>query len=62
MKGECSCWVEYPNERHKRPSGKWICVDKYECVRPLKVQIFCNGEIVRATRKTLCRKKEVKGE
>ena len=34
-RGECHCWVPYPNESHKNKNGTWKCVDKYECVRDL---------------------------
>ena len=30
---KCSCWVKYPNECKKRANGKWLCVDKYRCVK-----------------------------
>lgn len=33
---ECTCWVKYPNESHKHKSGKWKCVDNYECIRDLE--------------------------
>lgn len=26
----CSCYINYPNPKHKSRSGKWICVDDYE--------------------------------
>lgn len=29
----CSCWVDYPNKAHKKDNGKWLCVDKYRCIR-----------------------------
>lgn len=29
----CTCWCDYPNPNHKRKNGKWLCVDKYKCVR-----------------------------
>lgn len=32
----CTCWAEYPNKSHLLKNGKWKCVDKYKCVRPLK--------------------------
>lgn len=32
---QCSCWVHYPNESHKKKNGTWKCVDRYECVRDL---------------------------
>lgn len=53
MKGECSCWCEYPNDAHKRGNGKWKCIDDYVCVRPLKK----SGERRRGY-KTKCMKKE----
>lgn len=52
MRGECSCYLKYPNELHKRNTGKWICVDEYECVRPIEYK-----EDGTVKRKTLCRKK-----
>ena len=52
-KGECSCWLEYPNERCKRKNG-WRCVDEYECIKPLRYN--ANGTV---KFKTVCRKKEV---
>lgn len=33
---DCSCWVTYPNESHKKDNGKWKCVDKFECVHSTK--------------------------
>jgi len=30
---KCSCWVKYPNDAHKKDSGKWKCVDCYKCIR-----------------------------
>jgi len=53
-KGECSCWLDYPNANHKRRNGHWKCVDKYECIRQL--QRKQNGTV---RHKTVCRKKEV---
>lgn len=38
---ECTCWIEYPNESHKKANGQWKCVDDYVCVRPLSVR-KCN--------------------
>ena len=32
---DCHCWCHYPNIHHKHKNGKWICVDKYECIRDL---------------------------
>lgn len=29
---DCSCYMQYPNERHKRKNG-WKCVDKYEPIK-----------------------------
>ena len=49
MKGECSCYAEYPNEFHKRKNGNWICVDKYVCVRK------------RGKYKTKCMRKDMVG-
>lgn len=56
MKGECSCWIEYPNELCKR-KNTWKCVDKYECIKQLEYRE--NG---RAKHKTVCRKKEKRNE
>lgn len=53
-KGECSCYYEYPNPCHRRRNGNWLCVDKYECIRPLQ-----RKENGRVKLKTVCRKKEV---
>lgn len=33
MKYDCSCHRHYPNEAHRRKSGKWICVDDYLCIQ-----------------------------
>ena len=27
---DCSCYMPYPNERHRHRNGKWKCVDRYE--------------------------------
>ena len=27
---DCSCYMPYPNERHRNRNGSWKCVDKYE--------------------------------
>lgn len=27
---DCSCYMPYPNERHRHKNGKWKCVDNYE--------------------------------
>ena len=27
---DCSCYMPYPNIRHKHRNGKWKCVDRYE--------------------------------
>ena len=53
----CTCWMEYPNELVKRKNGKWICVDEYECVRPLR-HLGEGG----CSRKTMCVKKEKKND
>ena len=29
---ECRCWLDYPNEAHKKRNGEWKCVDQYRCV------------------------------
>ena len=29
---QCSCYLPYPNERHKMKNGRWKCVDRYEPV------------------------------
>ena len=55
-KGECSCWREYPNEGRRHSNGRWICVDKYECVRPLERKDLGDGHTM-ITKKTLCRVK-----
>ena len=57
MKGECTCYLEYPNALHKKGNGKWICVDKYECIRPLERKADGTVKL-----KTKCRKKEVNAE
>lgn len=44
----CTCWCDYPNKNHKKRNGKWMCVDKYVCVR--------KGDGY--TTKTKCEKKE----
>ena len=36
MKGECTCWMPYPNELMRKSNGEWKCVEEYENVRPLK--------------------------
>lgn len=46
---KCSCWVKYPNDSHKKDSGKWKCVDSYKCIRNY------DGK-----RKTVCEKIEDK--
>ena len=46
---KCSCWVKYPNDAHKKDSGKWKCVDCYKCIRDY------DGK-----RKTVCEKIEDK--
>lgn len=27
---DCSCYLPYPNERHRHANGTWKCVDRYE--------------------------------
>lgn len=54
MKGECSCYMEYPNVLHKKRTGKWLCVDKYECVRALERKP--DGTV---KRKTKCMKRDI---
>ena len=61
MKGECSCWVKYPNPNHKKKNGKWKCVDDYECIRDLQQSITSIGCIV-DRRKTKCRRKVLEAE
>ena len=51
----CTCWKDYQNECHKKDNGKWICVDKYKCVRHLERDI--NGV---PKRKTMCVPKDAK--
>lgn len=29
----CTCWVDYPNENHKKANGSWKCKDNYICIR-----------------------------
>lgn len=29
---ECRCWVNYPNKAYKKSSGKWKCIDDYQCI------------------------------
>lgn len=47
----CSCWVNYPNNNHKKSNGKWKCVDYYKCISNY------DGK-----RKTVCEKIEDKKE
>ena len=35
MRGECTCWMPYPNELCRNADGSWKCVEEYENVRPL---------------------------
>ena len=49
---DCECSAQYPNTSRKQKNGKWICVDKYECVRDL-VQSRQGGYDYR----TRCRRK-----
>lgn len=58
--GECSCWHDYPNECHKKRSGKWKCVDDYECVRPLERKVC--GTVEMPAHKTVCRRKQANNE
>lgn len=30
---QCSCYMSYPNERHKNKNGKWKCVDRYKPIK-----------------------------
>lgn len=53
---ECTCYCEYPNKNHLMSSGRWKCVDKYECVRPLE-EIDLGLPFPRVIRKTKCVKK-----
>lgn len=46
----CTCWCEYPNENYKQKNGKWKCVDRYKCIRPLEVNQISG----RCKRKTMC--------
>lgn len=55
----CTCWIEYPNTSLKKASGKWKCVDKYKCVRPLGYEKV--GTIDVAYRKTKCERIESEG-
>jgi hypothetical protein len=54
---ECTCWRKYPNPNHKKPTGKWKCVDNYECVRQLEEKPLDGGMIPVPIRKTKCIKK-----
>lgn len=49
MKGECTCWLAYPNECVRKSNGKWKCVEEYVCVKDNK-GIHSNG-------KTKCKKR-----
>ena len=51
-KGECSCWMPYPNELCRKNNGSWKCVDKYENIKPLTHPFKPGG-------KTKCRKKDI---
>ena len=53
----CTCWMEYPNKAHKKSNGKWLCVDKYKCVRPLEYKKV--GTIDMPYRKTKCERIEI---
>lgn len=55
---ECTCWIEYPNENHKKASGKWKCVDDYVCLRPLSVRKCKPPCKDFAYGKTKCRRKD----
>ena len=51
MRGECTCWVKYPNKAHKHDNGKWKCVDCYVNVRQLNEST--------TAKKTRCLKREL---
>lgn len=57
---KCSCWHKYPNELHKKPSGKWKCVDDYQCIRDLVERTTTFGRTVQL-RKTVCERRESDG-
>ena len=50
--GYCSCWRDYPNEAHKCKSGKWMCVDKYSCIRQGEYKEILGR--MQMLRKTVC--------
>lgn len=55
----CSCWVEYPNENHRKQNGHSKC-DNYECIRQLECRKTKDSFIDIPVRKTKCvKKKEV---
>lgn len=49
----CTCWVDYPNENHKKANGSWKCKDNYICIRKR------TGKWSGYGLKTKCIKKEV---
>ena len=51
---KCSCYHEYPNEMKKRKNGKWICVDKYHCVRNIETKDLGEGMFPKIIHKTYC--------
>ncbi|MBR2255900.1 MAG: hypothetical protein IJ899_00880 [Blautia sp.] len=53
---DCSCYMPYPNERHRHRNGKWKCVDRYEPADP-EHQYQCWNMPC-----TYCRKKRGKNE
>lgn len=53
---KCSCWHRYPNELHKKPSGKWKCIDDYRCIRDLVEKETSLGTIV-SIKKTVCERR-----
>ena len=53
---KCSCWHKYPNELHKKPSGKWKCVDDYQCIRDLVEKTTSIGLTVQV-KKTVCERR-----
>lgn len=48
---DCSCFVDYPNESHRKINGSWKCVDKYEKCEDWKSKSIYGC-------KTHCRRKE----
>ena len=51
-KWDCSCWRNYPNPNYKKKNGKWMCIDKYECIRDL---------VAPYDKKTHCRRRKDEG-